>query len=391
MDKLFNLFYRVNIYYSLIGLLVILAALGMVQFGVASVLVQVLSPLFATTISGAFFDYLEQKKWFITPGPIISGLILGLVAQFGEEPMMLAAMGVAAMAIKFFIKWRGRNVFNPAASGLLVGMVLLSSYPAWWGGELVPWLFALWIPGLLLKFKRWAPMAAFLVPVVLLSGVTIFTSGSLLFFLSVMLIEPMTSPFKTRAGLVYGVVVAAGYLVWTNFPIDPLIPSLLFGNLTARILERYLWWQGMDSRNVIIVVVVLAVMASVWWYISSQRPQNTLTPVPTPTVELAPTQSPEATETASQPAQAVITILSSGFSPKDMKIKAGETVTWMNNDSENHQVNSVVHPTHQVYPPLNTVGLLKANEQKSLSFPDKGTYRYHDHLNPSSTGSVVVE
>lgn len=241
MNKLFNSLYQVSIYYWLIFLLVILAVVGMVQFGVASVFAQMLPPLVATLFSGVFFDYLEQKKWSITPGPIISGLILGLVAQFGEDPLSLAVMGVSAMAIKWFIKWRGRHIFNPAASGLVVGMVLLSSYPAWWGGELVPWIFALWIPGLLLKFKRWAPMVGFLVPVVVLSGVDVIASGSLLFFLSVMLIEPMTSPFKTRAGLVYGVVVAAGYLLLTNFSqIDPLIPALLSGNLTGRFVERYI-------------------------------------------------------------------------------------------------------------------------------------------------------
>lgn len=206
--------------------------MGVVQLGIVPTLAQVLPPVMTTFLSGLLFDYLEQKKWSITPGPIISGLILGLVAQFGEEPAALAVMGVAAMAIKFSVKWRGRNIFNPAASGLLVGMVLLSSYPAWWAGELVPWMFALWIPGLLLKFKRWAPMVGFLVPVILVSGVEVVSSGSLLFFLSVMLIEPMTSPSKTRAGLVYGVVVAAGYLVLANFSqFDPLIPALLFGNL----------------------------------------------------------------------------------------------------------------------------------------------------------------
>lgn len=148
----------------------------------------------------------------------------------------------------------------------------------------------------------------------------------------------------------------------------------------------------MDLRNVAIVVIVLAVVASVWWYISSQRSQNTLAPVPTPTVELFPTQPPGATEAANQPAQAmVVTILSSGFSPKEIKIKVGETVTWMNSDSEDHQVNSGPHPVHTVYPPLNTVSLLKPDQQKSLSFPDKGTYQYHDHLNPSQFGSVIVE
>ena len=145
----------------------------------------------------------------------------------------------------------------------------------------------------------------------------------------------------------------------------------------------------MSSRNLVIGVIVVLVALVGWYYIQSQKGQ-----VPqVPTVETQPETTPATTSASptEEVEENVVTITSSGFSPQNITVKAGESVTWINQDTSDHQVNSVVHPTHLVYPPLNTVGLLKPGGKKSLSFPDKGTYKYHDHLNPSLTGSVTVE
>ncbi|MEK7617102.1 MAG: cupredoxin domain-containing protein [Patescibacteria group bacterium] len=145
----------------------------------------------------------------------------------------------------------------------------------------------------------------------------------------------------------------------------------------------------MSSRNLTIGVIVVLVILAGWYFLQSQKAQAP-SPAPQVTTEEASPSTSEATETA-QMEKNVVTISSSGFMPQNITIKAGDTISWMNEDSESHQVQSAVHPTHQLYPPLNTVGLLKSGEKKSLSFPDAGTYKYHDHLNPSLTGSVTVE
>ncbi|MBI2596336.1 hypothetical protein HYW46_06405 [Candidatus Daviesbacteria bacterium] len=236
-----HLFYKVSIYYSIIAFLLVLVGFGVKDFGLAKIFWQVLPPLFATILFGLLFDYLETKKWQVSLGPVVSGLIIGLVGQFGERAWVLFLIGFVAMGIKFLVKLYGRNVFNPAASGLFLGLILFSSHPAWWGGERYPWIFYLWIPGLLFKLKRWAPMVGFLAPSALFGGLNILTSGSMLFFSSVMLIEPMTSPVKMKSGLIYGMVVAFGYLVFSKFILlDPLIISLLFGNILGRVLNRRL-------------------------------------------------------------------------------------------------------------------------------------------------------
>lgn len=107
------------------------------------------------------------------------------------------------------------------------------------------------------------------------------------------------------------------------------------------------------------------------------------------------TATPSPSPTSASPSAAVseknlVMITASGFEPKVITIKAGEAVTWKNTDSLNHTVDSAPHPTHTSYPPLN-LGLIAPGTSKSLVFPTPGTYKYHDHLNPSLTGQVVVQ
>lgn len=232
---------RFSIYYLLITFLLFLYLLGSFQFGAAKVLTQLLWPVIGATITGIFFDFIELKRFQKPLTPFITGLIIGLVAQFGQQPLILFAIGAFSMLIKFIVKFEGRHIFNPAAGGLFIGSLLLSSYPSWWVGGTNAWVFLIWIPILLYKMRRWTPMVGFLLPVVSTGGISVLTSASALFFISVMLIEPKTSPATIKLGLIYGVVVAIGYLIIGRFlQFDPLVPSLLIGNLTQRLLGWYI-------------------------------------------------------------------------------------------------------------------------------------------------------
>jgi len=86
----------------------------------------------------------------------------------------------------------------------------------------------------------------------------------------------------------------------------------------------------------------------------------------------------------------VVQVTQSGFEPKTITIKAGETVVWKNIDGGEVSINSAVHPTHLVYPPLN-LGTLSQGSEVSLKFDTAGRYSYHNHLNPSETGEVIVQ
>lgn len=229
---------RISIYYLIIAFLLSLYVLGIFNFGVQQVLLQGLPTVLATVTAGLILDYIELRRWTKPVTPLITGLIIGLVAQFGASPLTLVMIGVSSMVVKFLVKWDGKHIFNPAGAGLLVGM-FFGSFPSWWVGGENFWIYLIWIPIILYKMKRWAPMVGFLLPLGLFSGSSILTSSSALFFTSVMLIEPKTSPATVKLGLIYGVVVAAGYILIGRFSqFDPLIASLLIGNLIHSISLR---------------------------------------------------------------------------------------------------------------------------------------------------------
>ncbi len=148
------------------------------------------------------------------------------------------------------------------------------------------------------------------------------------------------------------------------------------------------------TRNWIIIAVILVLVLLGLGYTLTQRGNlsQTSTQTSSPaTVEVSlPTTIPLETSPSATVSATIVKITQSGFSPKAVTIKTGEVVTWVNDDSTVHAVNSAVHPTHQVYPPLN-LGNVQAGGKVSLTFPTAGTYKYHDHLTPSLTGSVVVE
>lgn len=149
------------------------------------------------------------------------------------------------------------------------------------------------------------------------------------------------------------------------------------------------------SKNAIIATVVIAVLVLAGWYFMGSKKYST----PQAPAKVSQTSAPAtvASPTSSATNGAIVKedkntvqISSSGFSSKSITIKVGETVTWMNSDSVNHTVYSAGHPTHLIYPPLN-LGTIKPGKKVSLEFPKVGTYQYHDHLNPSLTGAVIVE
>jgi plastocyanin len=85
-----------------------------------------------------------------------------------------------------------------------------------------------------------------------------------------------------------------------------------------------------------------------------------------------------------------VEITSSGFSPKDIEINVGDTVTWDNKDSKAHWPASDNHPTHTLYSEFDALRGIGSGEEYSFTFDKKGSWEYHDHMNPSLTGTITV-
>lgn len=77
------------------------------------------------------------------------------------------------------------------------------------------------------------------------------------------------------------------------------------------------------------------------------------------------------------------------FSPKEVTMKKGTTITWVNKDAVPHQIASNPHPTHTSFPELAS-GVLAQGQSYSFTFQKTGTIEYHCHLHPSMRGKIVV-
>jgi plastocyanin len=90
----------------------------------------------------------------------------------------------------------------------------------------------------------------------------------------------------------------------------------------------------------------------------------------------------------------VITITRDGVSPKDVEIAPGTRVTFINNDTRNHDMVSDPHPEHTDCPEINDVSFLTPGQRaETAAFETPKTCGFHDHnqsSNDSLRGRIVV-
>jgi len=193
------------------------------------------------------WTFIRNRIWYTPSSSVVSGLIIALIGAPAPSALLLFLMPAIAVASKQLIKLRrgGRHIFNPAAFSLF--LLSVAGYPAitWWGvasGGILP--HVLFIAGLFIWWRQSRFETAISFFVLYATILALFTSnlstqlydGTVIFFASVMLIEPLTSSFPRRTNrIIYGIIVGAVAALSSFFanllPYDPLILGLLLGNL----------------------------------------------------------------------------------------------------------------------------------------------------------------
>lgn len=153
----------------------------------------------------------------------------------------------------------------------------------------------------------------------------------------------------------------------------------------------------MNGKWLIGIVILVVLVGGI--YFLNKNITSTTTPSQTTTESApVPTSGSQPTSPAtSTNQQNTVTLTQDGFSPTQdgfspatLTIKTGTTVTWINKSGTVATVNSVPHPIHTTYSPLN-LGSFPDGGTLSLSFDKPGTYGYHNHLNASQKGTIVVQ
>ncbi|MBA8815792.1 ferredoxin-NADP reductase [Microbacterium halimionae] len=198
---------------------------------------------------------------------LITALILLFILRPTIEPVALlgiALAGFVASASKYLLVWRGRHIFNPAATGAAVLTIVSSFLPfevglgsaAWWVGTPVLFAPALFLGVLVLsRIEKLAVVAVFFVVATLVSfvrvavqlqdaGLTldiatqlsqILTASPFLFLGAFMLSEPLTMPPRRWQQYVVALVVGAlaGWPISVGAFTLGQERALLIGNLLA--------------------------------------------------------------------------------------------------------------------------------------------------------------
>lgn len=86
-----------------------------------------------------------------------------------------------------------------------------------------------------------------------------------------------------------------------------------------------------------------------------------------------------------------IQITKDGFIPATITVPTGTTITWVNKDNNPHRVASNPHPDHSQTPGLDSKEPIGPEASYSFTATTAGTIHYHDHYQPTTNGTVVVE
>ena len=150
------------------------------------------------------------------------------------------------------------------------------------------------------------------------------------------------------------------------------------------------------KKSAIVIIAVLVIVIGIFFFQNQQKASES-----TNLQEPLSLNLPK----GSSPSQQTVEITSNGFSPETITIKQGERITWLNKKTGAGWPASAVHPSHKSYPNSDIAKCgtdeeneifdacrgLAQGESYSFTFNEVGSWSYHDHLNPSSRGTVVVQ
>lgn len=201
------------------------------------------------------FDYLycilKGRKRIKLDGAIITGLIISLILSITTTWQVIIFTTILAILSKHLLVYKKKPIFNPAAFGLLLSILLFNSEQSWWGafGDLPYWYVAFLLVGgymVVNRVHKFPKVFSFLgASLIILFIMGLFQMGiafdgfrspfinATLFFGFFMITDPPTSPAKDKDQVVFGLLVAVISVViyWLQGGLMYLYIGLMAGNL----------------------------------------------------------------------------------------------------------------------------------------------------------------
>lgn len=132
---------------------------------------------------------------------------------------------------------------------------------------------------------------------------------------------------------------------------------------------------------IVLLVVPIAVAAGLAFSSNKQQQAEETRILEKPTrLETKPTS-----ESAAE-----VKITDQGFEPAMLSVSPGAVVTWTNNSDSMHQVASNPHSAHNGLPGLMSP-ILNSDQTYEFTFNERGSFGYHDELNPTLNATIEVQ
>ncbi|MDB5187147.1 MAG: hypothetical protein JWM07_619 [Candidatus Saccharibacteria bacterium] len=149
----------------------------------------------------------------------------------------------------------------------------------------------------------------------------------------------------------------------------------------------------MNKQTLIGVIIAASVvlLGTVAYMMTRQQPaaDNTTTIDDTSQVPTEDKTSNTQVHDSEVASAAKITYTDDGFSPSTLTVKKGSTITVKNDSSVDVMFSSADHPVHQQQPELN-MKTLRPGESGTITVTKVGSWGYHDHIDESMTGMIIV-
>jgi plastocyanin len=152
------------------------------------------------------------------------------------------------------------------------------------------------------------------------------------------------------------------------------------------------------SKNILFLIIAVVIIAGGWFLFGGYEP------IPPSSVDGPPftgkldTNAPEGPPTIGGPtagapgfSNKTVSYTNNGYEPRETRIAVGENVRFVNNSNDDVWTASGPHPAHTNFPAFDEKQESVPGTSYSFTFTEKGTWRYHNHLNPGHTGTIVVE
>ncbi len=240
----------------LVAVSIIFSFLGILPY---NGFLQIIS-FFVLTISCYSANFLFAKIFKVTTN-VESSSISSFILFFVLLPIeslndfwWVAGLGVLSQLSKYVLAIQKKHIFNPVAITVFIGGLLGSGLALWWVGSSVMIIPVIILGFLVLrKVKRFSLFLSFIFASVIslsifgiLNDLSVYDalsqailSGPIIFFGTIMLTEPLTTPPSRKLQIFYGIIV--GGLFGSIFSFGPIYSTpalaLIIGNVFSYIVS----------------------------------------------------------------------------------------------------------------------------------------------------------